>query len=118
MHTGIQRAGIPDCSTPREEAGDRPVTSEPPASSPERTDTDRRALMPQILARVPAGAGIAQGWREFTGGAGECVTREHFGASASGQTLDQEFAPTRERVAAAARPSIARTTGPEGRPTP
>ena len=86
------------------------MTSEPPASSPERNDTDHRALMPQILARVPAGAWIAQGWREFTGGAGECVTWEHFGASASGQTLDQESAPTRERVATPARPSIARTT--------
>lgn len=94
------------------------MTSEPLASCPEWTGTDRRVLMPQILARVPAGAGIAQGRREFPGGAGECVTREHFGAPASGQTPDQEFAPARERVAAAARPSIARTTGPEGRRTP
>lgn len=66
----------------------------------------------------PAGTGIAQGWREFTGEAGECVSLEHFGAPAFCQTLYQELGLTRERAAAAARSSIARTTGPEGQRTP
>jgi hypothetical protein len=61
---------------------------------------------------------IARRWGEFTGGTGECVSLERFGASASCQALYQECGLTRERVAAAARSSIARTTGPEGRRTP
>ena len=71
-------------------------------------------LAPDVRARVSVEAGIAQGWHEFTGDAGECVSLEHFGASAAYQTLYQEFGLTEERVAAAARSSIARTNGSEG----
>jgi transketolase len=64
---------------------------------------------------VSVEAGVALGWREFTGETGESVSLEHFGASASGPTLYEEFGFTPERVAAAARSSIARTNGSEGR---
>ncbi len=67
-----------------------------------------------MRARVSVEAGIAQGWREFTGDAGECVSLEHFGASADYQKLYEEFGLTAERVAAAARSSLARTNGSEG----
>jgi transketolase len=77
-------------------------------------DYRRQVLPPRARARVSVEAGIAQGWREFTGDAGECVSLEHFGASADYQTLYQEFGFTAERVAAAARSSIARTNGSEG----
>jgi transketolase len=54
-------------------------------------------------------AGIAQGWRAFVGDAGECVSLEHYGASASYQDLYQHFGFTAEKVAAAARSSLAKT---------
>jgi transketolase len=74
----------------------------------------RRVLPPDVRARVSIEAGVAQGWHEFTGDGGECVSLEHFGASASYQDLYREFGFTEERVADAARSSIARTNGSEG----
>jgi transketolase len=65
-------------------------------------------LPPGVRARVSVEAGVAQPWRSFTGDAGECVSLEHFGASASYQKLYQEFGFTAEHVAAAARASLAR----------
>jgi transketolase len=73
-----------------------------------------QVLPPAVRARVSIEAGIAQGWHEFTGGTGECVSLEHFGASAAYQTLYEEFGLTAERVAAAARSSLAKTNGSEG----
>ncbi len=67
-------------------------------------------LPPHIRARVSVEAGVAQPWRVFTGDAGECVSLEHFGASASYTKLYQEFGFTAEHVAAAARSSLARVT--------
>ncbi len=67
-----------------------------------------RVLPARIRARVCVEAGIALGWRALAGDAGECVSLEHFGASAAYQTLYSEFGLTAERVAAAARSSLAR----------
>jgi transketolase len=67
-----------------------------------------------VRARVSVEAGIALGWRAFTGDAGECVSLEHFGASASYQDLYQHFGLTAEKVAAAARSSLARAGGDTG----
>ncbi|HEY3734952.1 MAG TPA: transketolase [Streptosporangiaceae bacterium] len=76
-------------------------------------------LPPRIRARVSVEAGIAQGWRAFTGDAGECVSLEHFGASAAAPVLFREFGFTAERVAAAARSSIEKASAPpEGRLAP
>jgi transketolase len=77
-------------------------------------DYRRQVLPPGVRARVSVEAGIAQGWHEFTGDAGECVSLEHFGASAAAEVLYEEFGITEERVAAAARSSLARTNGLEG----
>jgi transketolase len=65
-------------------------------------------LPARVRARVCVEAGIAQGWRAFAGDAGECVSLEHFGASADYQVLFERFGFTAERVAAAARASLAR----------
>ncbi len=70
----------------------------------------REEVLPAgVRARVSVEAGIALGWREFTGDLGENVSLEHFGASASYQKLYEEFGLTAEHVAAAARASLART---------
>jgi transketolase len=50
---------------------------------------------------------VAQGWRAFTGDAGECVSLEHFGASADYQDLYEQFGFTADKVVAAARASLA-----------
>jgi len=65
-------------------------------------------LPARITARVCVEAGIALGWRAFAGPAGECVSLEHFGASADYRVLMEQFGFTGERVAAAARASLAR----------
>jgi transketolase len=65
-------------------------------------------LPPGTRARVSVEAGIALGWRAFVGDAGECVSLEHFGASAAAATLYEEFGITSDRVAAAARSSLTR----------
>jgi len=68
----------------------------------------QEVLPAAIRARVCVEAGIALGWRAFAGDLGECVSLEHFGASAAYQTLYAEFGITAERVAQAARTSLAR----------
>jgi transketolase len=68
-------------------------------------------LPARVQARVSVEAGVALGWRAFVGDAGECVSLEHFGASADHRVLYEEFGITAERVAAAARTSLARVAG-------
>jgi transketolase len=71
-----------------------------------------QVLPAAVRARVSIEAGIALGWRQFVGDAGESVSLEHFGASAAYETLYTEFGLTAERVAAAARSSLVRAAGP------
>jgi transketolase len=69
----------------------------------------RREVLPStIRARVSVEAGITAPWRLFTGDAGASIGVDHFGASADYKKLYQEFGITAERVAAAARDSLAR----------
>ena len=69
----------------------------------------RREVLPAtIRARVSVEAGITAPWRLFTGEAGASIGVDHFGASADYKRLYQEFGITAERVAAAARDSLAR----------
>ncbi len=69
----------------------------------------RREVLPAtIRARVSVEAGITAPWRLFTGDAGASIGVDHFGASADYKKLYQEFGLTAERVAAAARDSLAR----------
>jgi len=65
-------------------------------------------LPPAVRARVSIEAAVAQGWREFVGDAGESVSLEHYGASASHTVLFEQFGFTPDRVVAAARSSIAK----------
>jgi transketolase len=68
-----------------------------------------------VRARVSIEAGIALGWRGYVGDAGECISLEHFGASADYQTLYREFGITTERTVAAAKQSLARARQAAGR---
>ncbi|GAA2794137.1 transketolase [Nonomuraea dietziae] len=78
----------------------------------------RATVLPSdVKARVAVEAGIALGWREFVGDAGEVVSLEHFGASAPYKTLYEQFGLTAERVAAAAKASLAKLGFDKGETT-
>ena len=48
-------------------------------------------LPPSIKARVSIETGIAQGWRDYVGDNGACISLEHYGASAGANVLFNEF---------------------------
>jgi transketolase len=56
-------------------------------------------LDPQITARVAVEAGSPQGWYRYVGSAGAVVGLDHFGASAAGPLLFEEFGITAADVA-------------------
>jgi transketolase len=62
----------------------------------------QQILPPDVRARVSVEAGVAQGWRRYIGDAGESVSIEHFGASAEGPVLFEQFGFTVDHVVAAA----------------
>ncbi|MFI8087708.1 transketolase [Streptomyces sp. NPDC086080] len=64
-------------------------------------------LPPSVTARVAVEAGIGLTWHKYVGDAGRIVSLEHFGASADGKVLFEEFGFTAENVAAVARESLA-----------
>ena len=65
-------------------------------------------LPPEVKARVAVEAGAAGGWREFTGDAGEVVSINEYGASASGPELFEHFNVTVGGVLSAAHRSLER----------
>ena len=65
-------------------------------------------LPPEVKARVSVEAGIAMSWRDLVGPVGECVSIEHYGASAPYQVLFEQFGFTPDRVVAAAHASLAK----------
>jgi transketolase len=67
-----------------------------------------RVLPPDVAARVSVEAGIAMSWRDLVGPYGECVSLEHYGASAPYQVLFEQFGFTPDRVVAAARAALSR----------
>ncbi len=75
------------------------------AQSPAYRDA---VLPPDIECRVVVEAGVAQGWAPLLGGFGECVSLEHFGASAPYPVLYQQYGLTPDRVVAAVQATRAR----------
>ena len=62
----------------------------------------RESVLPSYLTnRVSIEAGIAQGWWKYVGSKGNCISIEHFGASAGASKLYQEFGITAEAVVSA-----------------
>jgi len=69
----------------------------------------QQQVLPQdIKARVSIEAGVSQGWRELVGDSGEIISIEHFGASAEGSVLFEQFGFTPDRVVAAAHAALER----------
>ena len=67
--------------------------------------------MPASPTRVAVEAGSTFGWARWVGDAGTAVGVDHFGASAPAETLYERFGVTSERVVAAARGLLEKTTG-------
>nr|WP_205863978.1 transketolase [Planosporangium mesophilum] len=81
-----------------------------------------RAYQQEVLpsgvpARVSVEAGIAMPWRDLVGNGGECVSIEHYGASAPYKVLYEQFGFTPDRVVAAAHAALARCGSIKGETT-
>jgi transketolase len=76
-----------------------------------------KVLPPDVKARVSVEAGIAMPWRDLVGPYGQCVSIEHFGASAPYQVLFEQFGFTPDNVVAAARATLSRTFQIKGETT-
>jgi transketolase len=77
----------------------------------------QQVLPPEIRARVSVEAAVSLGWRDFVGDDGECLSLEHFGASAPYQILYEQFGITAERVVAAAHSSLSKVGATKGSTT-
>ena len=71
----------------------------------------RDQVLPAGAAKVAVEAGIALGWREIVGDAGEIVSLDHYGTSAAGTALFEEYGFTADNVAERARRAMSRTRG-------
>jgi transketolase len=82
-------------------------------------DDSYRALVlpPAVRSRVSIEAAVAQSWHQFVGDTGECVSLEHYGASAPYQVIFEQFGFTPDRVVAAARASLSRNVAIQGSTT-
>ena len=63
-------------------------------------------IPPDVKARVSVEAGVASGWRDLVGDAGRIISIDHYGASASGAKLFEEFGFSAETVVSAAKESL------------
>jgi transketolase len=78
----------------------------------------RESVLPSgVKARVSVEAAVAMSWHRIVGDAGECVSIEHFGASAPYKVLFEQFGFTPDRVVAAARASLSRVGDIKGSTT-
>jgi transketolase len=78
----------------------------------------RESVLPRsVRARVSVEAAVAMSWRDLVGDTGECVSLEHYGASAPYQVIFEQFGFTPDRVVAAARASLSRAGAIKGSTT-
>lgn len=74
----------------------------------EQLSAYREQVLPSsVRAKVSVEAGLSLGWSKYVGPFGQCVSIEHFGASADAKTLYREFGMTAEAVVAKAKSTIA-----------
>nr|WP_294693469.1 transketolase [uncultured Friedmanniella sp.] len=67
----------------------------------------RESVIPaDVKARVSVEAGVSLGWRDLVGDAGRVISINHYGASAAGAKLFEEFGFSAEIVVSAAKESL------------
>ncbi|MGH2936141.1 MAG: transketolase, partial [Gaiellaceae bacterium] len=59
-------------------------------------------LPPDVKARLSIEAGVSLGWHKWVGDEGDCISIEHFGASAPGKVVLEKFGYTADNVVARA----------------
>jgi transketolase len=74
-------------------------------------------LPPDVLVRASVEAAVTMGWREFVGDHGEMLGLNHYGASAAGTVLFEQFGLTADRLVAAVHSSLSKVTGIKGSTT-
>jgi transketolase len=77
----------------------------------------QHVLPPEVGARVSIEAGVPQGWREIVGESGEIIGIDHFGASAPGSVLFEQFGFTPDDVVTAAHATLDRVRKITATPT-
>ncbi len=84
----------------------------------EQDQAYRMTVLPaEVRARVSVETGIAMCWRDLVGPDGECVSLEHYGASAPYQVLFEQFGFTPDNVVAKAHASLSRVGAIKGSTT-
>ena len=66
------------------------------------SDYRDEVLPPDVKARISIEAGVALGWHKWVGDDGDSISIEHYGASAPGATVLEEFGFTADNVVARA----------------
>jgi len=66
------------------------------------SDYRDEVLPPDVKARISIEAGVAFGWHKWVGDDGDSISIEHYGASAPGATVLEEFGFTADNVVARA----------------
>ncbi len=74
-------------------------------------------LPPGVKARVSVEAGVSQGWRDIVGSEGEIISIDHYGASADGAILFEQFGFTPDNVVTAAHTALERAGEIQGAKT-
>jgi transketolase len=59
-------------------------------------------LPPEVAARLAVEPGVALGWKQWVGDRGDVISLEHFGASAPGSTVLEQFGYNLDNVTARA----------------
>lgn len=65
----------------------------------ELSSAEQAAIIPPHSKRISLEAGITTGWRDIVGIEGDAIGIDHFGASAPGEKLAEEYGFTPEKVA-------------------
>jgi transketolase len=66
------------------------------------TEYREEVLPPEVKARLSIEPGVSLGWERWVGDRGGCVSLEHYGASAPGTTVLEQFGYTVDNVVARA----------------
>jgi transketolase len=59
-------------------------------------------LPPEIAARLAVEPGVALGWKQWVGDRGDVISLDHFGASAPGTTVLEQFGYNLDNITARA----------------
>ncbi len=74
-------------------------------------------LPPDVKVRASIEAAVTMGWRDFVGDHGEMLGLNHYGASAPGPILFEQFGITADRLVAAVHSSLSKVGGTKGSTT-